>query len=81
MNNEENVVKLKTSHLWNALWTVLLVVIGTGMMGIIDERITNHPKVIETFDMVKEQNKEITEIAKAIVRLETLLGKKLGSDN
>jgi hypothetical protein len=66
-------VEVKTGHLWNAMWTAIMIIVGVGITGIIDERITNHPKVIETYQLVKEDAKKIDEISKTVIRLEVLL--------
>lgn len=68
-------VEVKTSQIWNALWTAIIVIVGVGITGVIDDRITNHPKVIETYELVKKERDKTEEIGKTIVRLEVLLEK------
>lgn len=72
-DGDQGTVKVKTSHLWNGLWTAVILTVGVGITGIIDDRITNHPKVIETYNMVRDERVKTEQISKTVVKLEVLL--------
>lgn len=72
-NEKDNSIRINPNHLWNGLWAAVLLVLGLGINGMIDERISNHPRVVETTQLVKENRAVIQKIDKTVGKLEVIL--------
>jgi hypothetical protein len=63
-------LRTNIEHFWSALWMAMLLLLGLGVTSLIDNRIHNHPDMLELKESLAKENVKIEAMSKTLIRLE-----------
>lgn len=66
----EGIIEKNINNFWNSFWMVLMLVLGLGVTSMIDNRIQNHPDMIDIKKTLASDAVKIEQMSGTLIRLE-----------